>query len=80
MLMALNAGCSGMATLHANGPDEALWRLESLAAMNEASVAADTLRSQIRAEIEGIVSVRRRGALRAREGQQVPELARSVEK
>jgi pilus assembly protein CpaF len=69
-----------MSTIHANGPEEALWRLESLAAMADASVASDTLRSQISAAIDRVVLIRRQGALRAREGQQVPEMTRSVEK
>ena len=60
MIQAMNTGHDGsMSTIHANGPEEALWRLESLAAMADASVPADTVRSQIRAAIGRVVFVRR---------------------
>lgn len=65
MVQAMNTGHDGsMSTIHANGPDEALWRLESLATMGETGVSADTLRSQIRSAIDRVVFVHRRGALR----------------
>ena len=57
---AMNTGHDGsMSTIHANGPEEALWRLESLAAMADAPAPADTVRSQIRAAIGRVVFVRR---------------------
>ena len=60
MIQAMNTGHDGsMSTIHANGPEEALWRLESLAAMADASAPADTVRSQIRAAIGRVVFVRR---------------------
>jgi pilus assembly protein CpaF len=65
MVQAMNTGHDGsMSTIHANGPEEALWRLESLAAMADASVASDTLRSQIRAAIDRVVFVRRHRGVR----------------
>lgn len=65
MIQAMNTGHDGsMSTIHANGPEEALWRLESLAAMADASVPADTLRSQIRAAIGRVVFVTRRQGVR----------------
>jgi len=66
MIQAMNTGHDGsMSTIHANGPDEALWRLESLAAMDESAVATDTLRSQIRSAIDRVVFVRRRRGVRS---------------
>ena len=65
MIQAMNTGHDGsMSTIHANGPEEALWRLESLASMADASVPADTLRSQIRAAIGRVVFVSRRQGIR----------------
>ena len=60
MIQAMNTGHDGsMSTIHANGPEEALWRLESLAAMADAGVAPDTIRHQIRAAIDRVVFVQR---------------------
>jgi pilus assembly protein CpaF len=57
MVQAMNTGHDGsMSTIHTNGPEEALWRLENLAAMAEATIAHDTLRSQIRETIDRVVS------------------------
>jgi pilus assembly protein CpaF len=65
MIQAMNTGHDGsMSTIHANGTEEALWRLESLAAMAEATVATDTLRRQIQAAIDRVVFVRRERGLR----------------
>ncbi len=64
MIQAMSTGHDGsMSTIHANGPEEALWRLESLAATADAGVSIDTLRAQIRSAIDRIVFVtRRRGS------------------
>ncbi len=64
MIQAMSTGHDGsMSTIHANGPEEALWRLESLAATADAGVSVDTLRAQIRSAIDRIVFVtRRRGS------------------
>ena len=65
MVQAMNTGHDGsMSTIHANGPAEALWRLESLAALADAPVAADTLRRQIRAAIDRVVFVKRERGMR----------------
>ncbi len=65
MVQAMNTGHDGsMSTIHANGPEEALWRLESLAAMAEAGLSADTLRRQIRSAIDRIVFVERSRGVR----------------
>ena len=65
MIQAMSTGHDGsMSTIHANGPDEALWRLESLAAMDEAVIASDTIRSQIRSAVDRVVFVRRRRGVR----------------
>ena len=56
----MNTGHDGsMSTIHANGLEEALWRLEGLAAMADASVPTDIVRSQIHAAIGRVVFVRR---------------------
>ena len=61
MIQAMSTGHEGsMSTIHANGPEEALWRLESLAATADAGVSVDTLRAQIRSAIDRVVFVARR--------------------
>lgn len=64
MIQAMSTGHDGsMSTIHANGPEEAIWRLESLAAIADSGVSVDTLRAQIRSAIDRIVFVtRRRGS------------------
>lgn len=60
MIQAMSTGHDGsMSTIHANGPEEALWRLESLAAIAESGVSAETLSRQIRSAINRIVFVAR---------------------
>jgi len=60
MIQAMSTGHEGsMSTIHANGAEEALWRLESLATLADAGVSADTLRRQIRSSIDRVVFVRR---------------------
>ena len=61
MIQAMSTGHDGsMSTIHANGPEEALWRLESLAGMADTGASADTLRSQIRSAVDRVVFVARR--------------------
>jgi pilus assembly protein CpaF len=61
MIQAMNTGHDGsMSTIHANGPAEALWRLESLAAMADSAGAVETIRNQILSAIDRVVFVRRR--------------------
>lgn len=57
-----------MSTVHANGPEEALWRLESLAMM-AGGVDATTIRSQLRSAIDLVVFVARRP-----EGRRIEEI------
>lgn len=60
LVSALNTGHAGsMATLHANSPEEALWRLETLALSGERRVAADAVRRQIRSAVGAVVQVER---------------------
>ena len=60
MIQAMSTGHDGsMSTIHANGPEEALWRLETLAATADAGVSVDTLRAQIRSAIDRVVFVTR---------------------
>jgi pilus assembly protein CpaF len=64
MIQAMSTGHDGsMSTIHANGPEEALWRLESLAATADSGASVDTLRRQIRSAVDCVVFVtRQRGA------------------
>jgi len=65
MIQAMSTGHDGsMSTIHANGPEEALWRLESLAATADAGVSTDTLRRQIRSSVDRVVFVARRRGTR----------------
>lgn len=66
MVQAMSTGHDGsMSTIHANGPEEALWRLESLAATADSSASVETLRHQIRSAIDRIIFVARRSHARA---------------
>lgn len=61
MIWALNTGHLGsLSTLHANSPEEALWRLETLA-LSEGAVAAEAVRRQIRAGIHVVIQMERSG-------------------
>jgi pilus assembly protein CpaF len=59
LIAALNTGHRGsMTTVHANSPEEALWRLETLALMaGDASEAA--VRRQLRAAVDVVVQIER---------------------
>lgn len=59
MIWALNTGHHGsLATIHANSPLEALWRLETLA-LSEGGVAAEAVRRQIQSAIHWVIQVER---------------------
>lgn len=61
MIQAMSTGHDGsMSTIHANGPEEALWRLESLAGTADSGASADTLRRQIRSAVDRVIFVARR--------------------
>ncbi len=62
MVWALNTGHRGsLATVHANSPDEALWRLETLA-LSEGGLAAEAVRRQLGSAIHAIVQLERTAA------------------
>jgi pilus assembly protein CpaF len=62
MLQAMNTGHEGsLATVHANSPEDAIVRLETLATMSELSVPFEAVRDQINAAIDVIVHVTRSG-------------------
>jgi pilus assembly protein CpaF len=65
MVQAMSTGHDGsMSTIHANGPEEALWRLESLASTADTGASAATLRRQIRSAIDRVIFVARRPGAR----------------
>lgn len=65
LVAALNTGHDGsMSTVHANSPEEALWRLETLAMSGDRRVPAEAIRRQLRAGIDLIVQLRRDGGRR----------------
>lgn len=60
MIQALNTGHAGsMSTVHANGPDEALDRIEALASMIGTGMSSKTVRTQILSAFDVIVFVHR---------------------
>jgi pilus assembly protein CpaF len=60
MITAMNTGHRGsMSTVHANSPDEALWRLETLALSGARRVTESAVRRQLRAAIGLVVQVER---------------------
>ena len=60
LLQALNTGHAGsLCTIHANGPAEALARLESLVLLAGTGLPVEAIRSQIRASIDAVVHVTR---------------------
>jgi pilus assembly protein CpaF len=59
MLMALNAGCSGLATLHANSARDALDKLVSYCVLAGQNVAIPFVRQAVAAVTDLVVFVRR---------------------
>ncbi|MBA2338676.1 MAG: CpaF family protein [Acidimicrobiia bacterium] len=60
MIQAINTGHAGsMSTVHANGPDEAMWRLETLAMSGRGGLAAETIRRQLWGALDIIVQLER---------------------
>ena len=59
MMMALNAGCSGMATIHANSGREALEKLVSYGVLAGDNISIPFLRRTISSVIDYVVFVRR---------------------
>ena len=61
LLQALNTGHSGsLCTIHANGPADALARLESLVLLAGVGLPVEAVRAQIRSSIDAVVHVARR--------------------
>lgn len=60
MLQALNTGHDGsLSTVHANGPAEALLRLETLVRFADAGLPVEAVRAQIATALDAVVMVRR---------------------
>jgi pilus assembly protein CpaF len=65
MIQAMSTGHDGsMSTVHASSPEEALWRLETLALSGAARVSEVTVRRQLHAAVDLVVQVERRHGLR----------------
>ncbi|MGB9359117.1 MAG: ATPase, T2SS/T4P/T4SS family [Acidimicrobiia bacterium] len=64
MLMALNAGCSGVATLHANSARDALEKLVSYSVLAGQNVAIPFVRRTVGAVVDLVVFLRRSGRTR----------------
>ena len=65
LIQAMSTGHAGsMGTVHANGPDEALWRLETLALSGDARIPEVAVRRMLRSAIEMVVHLERRGGRR----------------
>ena len=65
MLMALNAGCSGVATLHANSARDALEKLVSYSVLAGQNVAIPFVRRTVAAVVDLVVFLRRNGRNRS---------------
>ncbi len=61
LLQALNTGhCGSLCTIHANGPAEALARLESLALLAGTGLPVEAIRAQIHSSVDAVIHVARR--------------------
>lgn len=61
LIQAMSTGHDGsMGTVHANGADEALWRLETLALTADRNLPAEAVRKMLRSAIDLIVHLERR--------------------
>jgi pilus assembly protein CpaF len=60
LLTALNTGHDGsMSTIHANGPDEALWRLQTLALSGARRIDPEAVRRQLDAAVHVVIQLER---------------------
>ena len=65
MIAAMNTGHPGsMSTVHANNPEDALWRIETLALSGPESVAVEAIRRQLRSAVDLVVHMERSTGLR----------------
>lgn len=65
LIQAMNTGHPGsMGTVHANGPDEALWRLETLALSGDARLPEAVVQRLLRAAVDLVVHLERRDGRR----------------
>jgi pilus assembly protein CpaF len=72
MIQAMNTGHDGsMSTVHANSPEEALWRVETLAMSGDHRAAGITVRRQLVSALDLVIQVERTASLR-----RVREIAR----
>ena len=53
-----------MSTVHANSPEEALWRIETLALSGDRRVSEPTIRRQLMSAVDLVVQMVRRGEQR----------------
>ncbi|MDR9452097.1 MAG: CpaF/VirB11 family protein, partial [Acidimicrobiia bacterium] len=62
LVSALNTGHQGsMSTVHANSPEEALWRIETLALSGDRRVTEEVVRRQLLSALDIIIQVARLG-------------------
>ena len=72
MISAMNTGHHGsMSTVHANSPEEALWRLETLALSGSSRVSEKAVRRQMRSAIHLIIQIER-----AKTGRRITSVSR----
>ncbi len=65
MISAMNTGHDGsLSTVHANGPDDALWRIETLALTGSEGVGETAIRRQLRSAVDLVVHLVRRDSHR----------------
>ena len=65
LVSALNTGHQGsMSTVHANSPEEALWRIETLALSGDRRVAEEAVRRQLMSALDLVIQIARRGEQR----------------
>lgn len=65
LLTALNTGHDGsMSTVHANSPEEALWRLETLALSGAVRPSVKAVRRQLSSAVHAVVQLERRDEVR----------------
>ena len=63
MISAMNTGHDGsLSTVHANGPEDALWRIETLALTGSEGVGETAIRRQLRSAVDLVVHLNRRNA------------------